>query len=64
MKKIGFIGGGNMGDAIIGALLKADIVEKENIFVSDINKELLDLKNQNIKLILQATIILFFLNVM
>ena len=35
-KKIGFIGGGNMGEALIGGLLNAETVKPENIYCSDI----------------------------
>lgn len=34
-RKIGFLGGGNMGEAIIGALLRSRIFPEENIMVSD-----------------------------
>ena len=36
-KKIGFIGSGNMGGAMIGGIIKASLTAKENIYVSDIN---------------------------
>ena len=36
-KTIGFIGSGNMGGAMIGGILKAGLVEKEDIYVSDIS---------------------------
>lgn len=35
-KKIGFIGSGNMGNAMIGGILGAGLVAKEDIYVSDI----------------------------
>jgi len=38
-EKIGFIGAGNMAEAIIGALIAADLAPAENIFISDINPE-------------------------
>ena len=38
-KKIGFIGGGNMGEALIGGLLNAEVVLPENIHCSDIQIE-------------------------
>ncbi|MGX8852175.1 pyrroline-5-carboxylate reductase [Amedibacillus sp. YH-ame10] len=41
-KKIGFIGSGNMGGAMIGGIIKADIVSKNNIYVSDINEQSLE----------------------
>ena len=37
-KKIGFIGSGNMGGAMIGGIIKASLTAKENIYVSDINE--------------------------
>ncbi|MBE6051109.1 MAG: pyrroline-5-carboxylate reductase [Clostridium sp.] len=40
MKKIiGFIGGGNMGGAIIGGIIKSNIAKKEDVFVADLNKQ-------------------------
>jgi pyrroline-5-carboxylate reductase len=38
-KTIGFIGAGNMGEAIIGAILKAKIFTKTDVWISDINEE-------------------------
>ncbi|MFA9465502.1 MAG: pyrroline-5-carboxylate reductase [Velocimicrobium sp.] len=38
-KKIGFIGGGNMGGAMIGGIVGASLVASENILVADLNKE-------------------------
>lgn len=38
-RKIGFLGGGNMGEAIIGALLSSRIFPEENILVSDASKD-------------------------
>lgn len=37
-KKIGFIGSGNMGGAMIGGILKSGLVAKEDIYVSDISE--------------------------
>ena len=37
-KTIGFIGSGNMGGAMIGGIINADLIAKENIYVSDINE--------------------------
>ena len=36
-KKIGFLGGGNMADAIIKGLISASFIEVKNICVSDID---------------------------
>ena len=40
---IGFIGGGNMGEAIIGALVRAQIFRPEHIFVTDVSPQRLDM---------------------
>jgi len=42
-KKIGFIGAGNMGEAIIGALIQAGIFSSSMIYASDASKERLDM---------------------
>ncbi len=44
-KKIGFIGGGNMGGAIIGGIVSSKCADASNIFVYDKNQEAL--KNLN-----------------
>lgn len=41
-KKIAFIGSGNMGEAIIGALISAGIFKPSDIYISDIRAERLD----------------------
>jgi len=41
-KKIGFIGSGNMGSAIIGGIIKAGLVDPCDIFVSDMSADKLD----------------------
>ncbi len=41
-KKLGFIGGGNMGTALIKGVLKAGLLEPSNILVSDISEERLE----------------------
>jgi pyrroline-5-carboxylate reductase len=47
MKKIGFIGAGNMGEAFIGAIIKSGIFPPSSISASDINqKHLKFLKSQ------------------
>ncbi|MBI4589895.1 MAG: pyrroline-5-carboxylate reductase [Candidatus Rokubacteria bacterium] len=35
-KKVGFLGGGNMGEALIRGLLKAELVPPEDVFVTDV----------------------------
>ena len=40
---IGIIGGGNMGEALIAGMLKAELFLKKDIFVSDINSDRLQL---------------------
>ncbi len=45
-KKIGMIGGGNMGEAFIGAVLKSGMSEPSDIFVSDISKNRLEILNK------------------
>jgi len=39
IEKIGFIGAGNMAEAIIGAILSADVSPPEALYISDINRE-------------------------
>ncbi|MDO9566428.1 MAG: pyrroline-5-carboxylate reductase [Candidatus Desulfaltia sp.] len=41
-KKIGFIGAGNMGEAFVGAIIKSHILSPSMIYVSDINKDRLN----------------------
>lgn len=41
-KKIGFIGGGNMGGAIIGGIMTAALIEKDALLVADLNEEILE----------------------
>ena len=41
-KKIGFIGGGNMGEALISGLVLSKAAKPENIICSDIAQDLLD----------------------
>ena len=38
-KKLGFIGNGNMGRAMMGGIINADVFAPENIIVSDIHEE-------------------------
>ena len=37
-KKIGFIGGGNMAEAILKGMLSSSLIKASNIFVSEPNK--------------------------
>lgn len=37
-KTLGFIGSGNMGSAMIGGIIKAKLVLKEQVYVSDVNE--------------------------
>ncbi|MDM8534954.1 pyrroline-5-carboxylate reductase [Clostridiaceae bacterium HSG29] len=41
-KKIGFIGSGNMGSAMIKGILNSELILSENIYVSDINENKLE----------------------
>ncbi|WP_320047525.1 pyrroline-5-carboxylate reductase [uncultured Ilyobacter sp.] len=41
-KKIGFIGCGNMGEAILGGILSSGILKSDNIWVSELSKTRLD----------------------
>ena len=43
MKKIGFIGCGNMSQAMIGGIVNAEIVQGKDILVSDLNKKSLEI---------------------
>ncbi len=42
MKTIGFIGGGNMAQALLEGVLKAELFQAENVWVSDVRSERLD----------------------
>ncbi len=68
MKKIGFIGAGNMAEAIIKGILKAGLYPPSNIILADINQDrLLDLHKKygpqaaknNSDLVTQSDIIIF-----
>ena len=68
MKKIGFIGAGNMAEALIKGILKAGLYSPKNILLSDINQDrLLDLQKKygaqaaknNMDLVTQSDIIIF-----
>jgi pyrroline-5-carboxylate reductase len=41
-KKIGFLGGGNMGEALIRGLLKTGLIPPEDLFVTDVRRERLE----------------------
>jgi len=43
MEKIGFVGGGNMAEALMKGILTAGVCKPESVFVSDIRPERLDL---------------------
>ncbi|MGM0379733.1 MAG: pyrroline-5-carboxylate reductase [Bacillota bacterium] len=47
-KKIGFIGSGNMGTAMIKGILSSEIIDSKNIYVNDIHKEKLDNLEENL----------------
>ncbi len=42
METIGFVGGGNMAEALIKGVIRAGVCKPENVFVSDIRAERLD----------------------
>jgi pyrroline-5-carboxylate reductase len=48
--KVGFIGGGAMGEAIISGLINAGIISHEALSASDINNKRLDYLTQNYKI--------------
>jgi pyrroline-5-carboxylate reductase len=48
-KKLGFIGGGNMAEAMIKGLISASFVESKNIFVSDVVSERLEFLHSEYK---------------
>jgi pyrroline-5-carboxylate reductase len=67
-KKIGLIGGGNMGEALIGGLLNAETVRPENIYCSDIQLERterlhktygINVSNNNLEVIHSAEILIY-----
>lgn len=41
-KKVGFLGGGNMGEALIRGLLKTGLIPPENLFVADVRLDRLE----------------------
>ena len=49
-KKIGFLGGGNMADAIIKGLISAEFMEAENIMVSDSDSSKLERLHKEYKI--------------
>ena len=48
MDKIGFIGSGNMAEALIKGIIAAQVFKPENIFISDIRPERLKLLAETI----------------
>ncbi|MBN1998620.1 pyrroline-5-carboxylate reductase [candidate division KSB1 bacterium] len=67
-RTITFIGSGNMGEALLGGLLRANLTKPENITATDIRQERLDLLNQkwqvktttdNVQAVKNADIIVF-----
>ena len=42
MSTIGFVGGGNMGQALIKGIIRANLYKPRNVFVSDVRQERLD----------------------
>ena len=42
-KKIGFMGAGNMGEAIVGALIRSGLSDSSTIYISDVLKERCDM---------------------
>ncbi len=42
-RKIGFLGGGNMAEAFVGAIIRSNISDPSMIYVSDISEERLDI---------------------
>jgi pyrroline-5-carboxylate reductase len=41
-RKIAIIGSGNMGEALLGGLLKAKLTDTENVIATDVRPERLD----------------------
>ncbi|HKJ98819.1 MAG TPA: pyrroline-5-carboxylate reductase [Desulfotignum sp.] len=67
-KKIGFIGSGNMGEALVSGLVLSKATRPENIICSDIDQELLDAIKEkykvhttcdNVKVVRQSDIIVY-----
>ncbi|SVC73129.1 uncharacterized protein METZ01_LOCUS325983, partial [marine metagenome] len=48
-KKIGFVGGGNMAEALVKGLIASSFIEAKNIFVSDPIPERLEYIHNNYK---------------
>ena len=47
-KKLVFIGAGNMAEALVRGILKANLVEKENLLVTDVNLKRLEFFNETL----------------
>lgn len=58
--KIGFIGGGNMGEAIIGALIQSHIIDAKMIIASDVRPELLETLHRKYGIAVQSDNITLF----
>jgi pyrroline-5-carboxylate reductase len=58
--KIGFVGGGNMGEAIIGALVQSEIFDAEMIVASDIRPESLEALHRKYGIAVQTDNIALF----
>lgn len=56
-KKIGFIGGGNMGSAIIGGIISSNYADASNILVYDKNAEATDKLNKMYKIKSDCTLL-------
>lgn len=49
-KKLVFIGAGNMAEALVKGILKAELIDKDNLLVTDMNLERLQFFNQELKI--------------
>ena len=59
-KKIGFIGGGRMGEGIFSGILKANIIPPQDLYVADIREERLDeLTNDGLKELIDRVDVVF-----
>jgi len=58
--KIGFVGGGNMGEAIIGALVRSKIFDEKMIVASDVRPESLEMLHRKYGIAVQADNVALF----